>query len=120
MTKTDVYRQIMSHYMANKAKKEKRKLRRKKRLRKKKHYRQHKSKKKRSYIWRKCLTILCYRASRLSGERVERLGGLQQDLRHRGDGEDEGCDPGAGARGQTLPAHQGLQVVRQRPQLQTR
>jgi len=42
MTKTDVYRQIMSHYMANKAKKEKRKLRRKKRLRKKKHYRQHK------------------------------------------------------------------------------
>ena len=45
MTKTDVYRQIMSHYMANKAKKEKRKLRRKKRLRKKKHYRQHKSKK---------------------------------------------------------------------------
>ena len=118
MTKTDVYRQIMSHYMANKAKKEKRKLRRKKRLRKKKHYRQHKSKKKSSYT--KCLTILCYRASRLSGERGERLGGLQQDLRHRGDGEDEGCDPGAGARGQTLPAHQGLQVVRQRPQLQTR
>jgi len=42
MTKSDVYRQIMSHYMSNKEKKEKRKLRRKKRLRKKKHYRHHK------------------------------------------------------------------------------
>ena len=43
MTKSDVYRQIMSHYMSNKEKKEKRKLRRKKRLRKKKHYRHQKS-----------------------------------------------------------------------------
>ena len=44
MTKSDVYRQIMSHYMSNKEKKERRKLRRKKRLRKKKHYRHQKSK----------------------------------------------------------------------------
>ena len=80
--------------------------------------------------------LSCFRAQGLPGERVERLGGLQQDLRDRRDGErlhkyrqqcfivtsgeDEDSDPAASARGPTLPDTPGLQVVRQRPELQTR